>query len=50
MFHSDYHTDIFSRMRNVEAAVDAGFHGIQFKTADLLRKDLSNLGVVMQTT
>ncbi|KAL6586813.1 Flavin mononucleotide hydrolase 1, chloroplatic [Orobanche minor] len=33
------------RMRNVEAAVDAGFKGIQFKNVELLRKDLSRLGV-----
>ncbi|KAL3630901.1 Flavin mononucleotide hydrolase 1, chloroplatic [Castilleja foliolosa] len=37
------------RMRNVQAAIDAGFNGIQFKNADLLRKDLSGLGVVIET-
>ncbi|XP_057801741.1 flavin mononucleotide hydrolase 1, chloroplatic-like isoform X1 [Salvia miltiorrhiza] len=35
-----------SRMKNVEAALHAGFNGIHFKTADSLRKDLSNLGIL----
>ncbi|GFQ01135.1 hypothetical protein PHJA_002257400 [Phtheirospermum japonicum] len=37
------------RMRNVQAAIDAGFNGIQFKNTDLLRKDLSHLGVIVET-
>lgn len=36
---------IDDRMRNVEAAIEAGFTGIQFKNADLLRKDLSIHGI-----
>ncbi|KAK6156369.1 hypothetical protein DH2020_010617 [Rehmannia glutinosa] len=35
------------RKRNVEAALDAGFTGIQFENVDLLREDLSRLGVVI---
>lgn len=35
-----------SRVRNVEAAIDVGFIGIQFKDVDLLRKDLSHLGIL----
>lgn len=34
-----------NRMRNVEAAIEAGFRGFQFKGVDLLRNDLSTLGV-----
>ncbi|XP_075083939.1 flavin mononucleotide hydrolase 1, chloroplatic-like [Nicotiana tabacum] len=37
------------RMRNVEAAVEVGLNGLQFKNADLLRKDLSLLGVNIST-
>ncbi|KAL2482233.1 Haloacid dehalogenase-like hydrolase (HAD) superfamily protein [Forsythia ovata] len=37
------------RMRNVEAAIDAGFVSLQFKNVDLLRKDLSLLGIHIQT-
>ncbi|XP_057801761.1 flavin mononucleotide hydrolase 1, chloroplatic-like isoform X3 [Salvia miltiorrhiza] len=37
---------IDDRMKNVEAALHAGFNGIHFKTADSLRKDLSNLGIL----
>ncbi|XP_060212456.1 flavin mononucleotide hydrolase 1, chloroplatic isoform X1 [Lycium barbarum] len=33
------------RMKNVEAAIVLGLKGLQFKNADLLRKDLSFLGV-----
>ncbi|KAI5648926.1 hypothetical protein M9H77_34931 [Catharanthus roseus] len=33
------------RMKNVEAAIEAGFRGFQFKGVDLLRNDLSTLGV-----
>ncbi|KAH6829456.1 Haloacid dehalogenase-like hydrolase superfamily protein [Perilla frutescens var. hirtella] len=40
---------IDDRMKNVEAAVDAGFIGIHFNTADSLRKDLSNLGILTHT-
>ncbi|KAG8380293.1 hypothetical protein BUALT_Bualt06G0000600 [Buddleja alternifolia] len=36
-------------MRNVEAALDAGFIGIQFKNVDSLRNDLSHLGINMQS-
>ncbi|KAL3838552.1 hypothetical protein ACJIZ3_023143 [Penstemon smallii] len=36
-------------MRNVEASLDAGLQGIQFKNVDLLRKDLARLGVDIQT-
>ena len=32
-------------MKNVEAAIEAGFTGIQFKNADLLRKDLLIHGI-----
>ena len=32
-------------MKNVEAAVHAGIIGLQFKGADVLRQDLSRLGV-----
>ncbi|KAK6136039.1 hypothetical protein DH2020_030205 [Rehmannia glutinosa] len=35
------------RKRNVEAALDAGFTGIQFENVDLLREDLSRLGEEM---
>ncbi|XP_073315445.1 flavin mononucleotide hydrolase 1, chloroplatic isoform X1 [Primulina huaijiensis] len=31
--------------RNVEAALDAGFTGIQFKNVELLREDLTHLGI-----
>ncbi|EYU39795.1 hypothetical protein ABFS82_06G172200 [Erythranthe guttata] len=41
---------IDDRMGNVEAAVDAGFVGIQFKDVDLLRKDLARVGVVIETS
>ncbi|KAK4433025.1 Flavin mononucleotide hydrolase 1, chloroplatic [Sesamum alatum] len=41
---------IDDRMKNVEAAVDAGFIGIQFKNVDSLRIHLSRLGVVIDTT
>ncbi|KAL3523337.1 hypothetical protein ACH5RR_016171 [Cinchona calisaya] len=37
------------RMKNVEAAIEAGFKGIQFKNADLLRKDLSIYGIDIST-
>ncbi|XP_042034560.1 flavin mononucleotide hydrolase 1, chloroplatic-like [Salvia splendens] len=40
---------IDDRMKNVEAALHAGFNGIHFKTADSLRKDLSDLGVILHT-
>ncbi|XP_057778540.1 flavin mononucleotide hydrolase 1, chloroplatic-like isoform X2 [Salvia miltiorrhiza] len=40
---------IDDRMKNVEAALHAGFNGIHFKTADSLRKDLSNLGILLHT-
>ncbi|MCD7447278.1 Flavin mononucleotide hydrolase 1, chloroplatic [Datura stramonium] len=33
------------RIRNVEAAIELGLKGLQFKNADLLRKDLFLLGV-----
>ncbi|GMH25926.1 hypothetical protein Nepgr_027769 [Nepenthes gracilis] len=33
------------RMKNVEAATDAGMVGIHFKNAELLRQDLSLLGL-----
>ncbi|CAO2832564.1 unnamed protein product [Amaranthus hypochondriacus] len=36
---------IDDRMKNVEAAVRAGIIGLQFKGADVLRQDLSRLGV-----
>ncbi|KAL0318128.1 UNVERIFIED_CONTAM: Flavin mononucleotide hydrolase 1, chloroplatic [Sesamum calycinum] len=36
-------------MKNVEAALDAGFIGIQFKNVDSLRSDLGRLGIVMET-
>ncbi|KAK3034306.1 hypothetical protein RJ639_032646 [Escallonia herrerae] len=36
---------IDDRMKNVEAAINAGMAGLQFKNADLLRQDLSLLGV-----
>ncbi|XP_059628681.1 flavin mononucleotide hydrolase 1, chloroplatic [Cornus florida] len=38
---------IDDRMQNVEAAIDAGIIGLQFKNADLLRQDLSRLGIDM---
>ncbi|PIN24852.1 putative hydrolase (HAD superfamily) [Handroanthus impetiginosus] len=38
---------IDDRMRNVEAALEAGFIGIQFKNVNSLRKDLSHVGVVI---
>ncbi|XP_047268820.1 flavin mononucleotide hydrolase 1, chloroplatic isoform X5 [Capsicum annuum] len=37
------------RMRNVEAAIELGLKGLQFENADLLRKDLSLLGVDIST-
>ncbi|WMV31649.1 hypothetical protein MTR67_025034 [Solanum verrucosum] len=37
------------RMGNVEAAIELGLKGLQFKNADLLRKDLSLLGVDIST-
>ncbi|KAK4385724.1 Flavin mononucleotide hydrolase 1, chloroplatic [Sesamum angolense] len=37
------------RMKNVEAALDAGFTGIQFKNVDSLRSDLGRLGILMET-
>ncbi|KAL2465000.1 Haloacid dehalogenase-like hydrolase (HAD) superfamily protein [Abeliophyllum distichum] len=37
------------RMRNVEAAIDAGFVSLQFKNVDLLRKELSLLGIHIET-
>lgn len=36
---------IDDRMKNIEAAIEAGFKGLRFKGVDLLRKDLSGLGV-----
>ncbi|XP_011077197.1 uncharacterized protein LOC105161259 isoform X2 [Sesamum indicum] len=39
---------IDDRMKNVEAAIDAGFIGIQFKNVDSLRSDLGRLGIVME--
>ncbi|KAK9293031.1 hypothetical protein L1049_021015 [Liquidambar formosana] len=36
---------IDDRLRNVEAAVEAGIIGLHFKNADLLRQDLSILGI-----
>lgn len=36
---------IDDRLKNVEAAVEAGIVGLQFKNADLLRRDLSLLGI-----
>nr|GME19150.1 flavin mononucleotide hydrolase 1, chloroplatic [Ipomoea batatas] len=38
------------RLKNVEAAIEAGFRGLQFKSVDVLRKDLSRLGVDIQTS
>ncbi|XP_059317504.1 flavin mononucleotide hydrolase 1, chloroplatic isoform X2 [Lycium ferocissimum] len=38
------------RMKNVEAAIELGLKGLQFKNADLLRKDLSLLGVDLSTS
>lgn len=32
-------------MKNVEAAKEAGIIGLQFKNADLLKQDLSLLGI-----
>ena len=32
-------------MKNVEGAVNVGLVGLQFKGADVLRQDLSRLGV-----
>jgi hypothetical protein len=32
-------------MKNVEAAIEAGFRGFQFKSVDLLCNDLTILGV-----
>ncbi|CAN4105784.1 unnamed protein product [Withania somnifera] len=37
------------RMRNVEAAIELGLKGLHFKNVDLLRKDLSLLGVDIST-
>ncbi|CAH9051883.1 unnamed protein product [Cuscuta europaea] len=37
------------RLRNVEAAIEAGIKGLQFKNADVLRKDLLLLGVDIPT-
>uniref|UniRef100_M1C5N3 HAD-superfamily hydrolase, subfamily IA, variant 3 n=1 Tax=Solanum tuberosum TaxID=4113 RepID=M1C5N3_SOLTU len=37
------------RMGNVEAAIELGLKGLQFKNADLLQKDLSLLGVDIST-
>lgn len=37
------------RLGNVEAAIEAGFKGFQFKNADVLRKDLSLVGVDIST-
>ncbi|GER28911.1 haloacid dehalogenase-like hydrolase superfamily protein [Striga asiatica] len=41
---------IDDRMRNVEAAIDVGFNGIQFKNVELLRNELANLGVLIETS
>ncbi|CAA0829283.1 Haloacid dehalogenase-like hydrolase (HAD) superfamily protein [Striga hermonthica] len=41
---------IDDRMRNVEAAIDVGFNGIQYKNVELLRKELANLGVLIETS
>nr|GFB23116.1 flavin mononucleotide hydrolase 1, chloroplatic [Tanacetum cinerariifolium] len=46
---SDMHltgrSSMFYRMKNVEAAKEAGINGIQFKNADSLQHDLSLLGI-----
>lgn len=36
---------IDDRIKNVDAALDAGFMGIQFKNVESLRKDLTHLGI-----
>ncbi|KAF5732143.1 hypothetical protein HS088_TW18G00833 [Tripterygium wilfordii] len=41
---------IDDRLRNVEAAVEVGMVGLQFKNVDLLRQDLSKLGIEFDLT
>lgn len=39
---------MYNRLKNIEAAKEAGIIGIQFKNADLLLQDLSLLGITLQ--
>lgn len=40
---------IDDRLRNVKAAIDVGINGLQFKNANLLRQDLSKMGIDIST-
>lgn len=40
---------IDDRLRNVEAAIEIGINGLQFKNANLLRQDLSKMGIDIST-
>jgi hypothetical protein len=36
-------------LRNVKAAIEIGINGLQFKNANLLRQDLSKMGIDIST-
>lgn len=40
---------LVNRLKNVEAASELGIVGLQFKSVDQLRQDLSHLGINIQT-
>lgn len=40
---------IDDRLRNVKAAIEIGINGLQFKNANLLRQDLSKMGIDIST-